>query len=252
MAAKYEFDFQRFNVEALYGKYDREQLAAFGDAWLAKHTDVANSYHTIKDLTGTMKTNPQPSDSQKNYLTRLVRTFTTEGEQYEKDFLLWFNSRPDIQEIYRWAFTSDGYIYVAHPENGDWCYKGDSSWNPDWEQNPANSDMFWRICGDWNVRKFIAVNRETSYSEGDLVVLRTPYVGNWDYDPLWERQNMPDKTVLRVGTILEMTENIHRNSRAGKGSRAVNVLWNGSTEAKLVPERVLKHLERKRRTKKAV
>lgn len=252
MAAKYEFDFQRFNVDALYGKYDTTQLAAFGDAWLAKHTDTANNYHTVNDLTHAAKVYSGFSDSQKNYLTRLVRTFTPEGIQYEKDFHAWYNSRPDIQEIYHWAFSDTGasYMYVQHPDKHTWCYKGDSEWDASWEQTPANSDMFWRICGDWNVRKFVAVNRETTYSEGDLVVLRTPYVGNWDYDPLWERQNMPDKTVLRVGTILEMTSNIHRNSRAGKGSRAVQVLWNGTTESKLVPERVLKHLERKRRSKK--
>lgn len=252
MAEKYEFDFPRFNVESIYGKYDNAQLAAYGDAWLAKYGENANYSATVKDLTHAAKVYSGFSDSQKGYLTRLIRHFTPEGIQYEKDFLLWYNSRPDIQEIYRWAFTdaSGGAMYIQHPFSNTWSYKGDSDWDSSWEQNPINSDMFWRVCGDWNVRKFIAVNRETTYSEGDLVVLRTPFVGNWDYDPLWERHNMPDKTVLRIGTILEMTDNIHRNSRAGKGSRAVQVLWNGTSESKLVPERVLKHLERKRRTKK--
>jgi hypothetical protein len=252
MAEKYEFDFQKFNVDTLYGKYDTTQLAAFGDLWLKKYEKTANSYNAVNDLTYSAKVYSGFSDSQKNYLTRFVREFTPEGIQYEKDFLLWYNSRPDIQEIYTWAFNDSGnnFMYLQHPTKNTWSYKGDSDWDSSWEQTPANSNMFWRVCGDWNVRKFVAVNRETTYSEGDLVVLRTPFIGNWDYDPLWDRQNMPDKTVLRIGTILEMTSSIHRNSRAGKGSRAVQVLWNGTTETKQVPERVLKHLERKRRTKK--
>lgn len=253
MAEKYQFDFPRFDVDPLFGKYTTASLAAWGDAWLAKYpNEGAHSRHAVLDLTHAAKTYSGFSDSQSNYLVRLVKQFTPEHIKYEADFTAWYNSRPDIQEIYQWAFSSGDRHYVTHPDTNTWCWQEDSEWNKDWETAPANSDMFWRICGDWNVRKFIAVNRETVFSEGDLVLLRSPFVGNWDYDPIWDRQNMPDKTVPRIGTILEMTDNIHRNSRAGKGSRAVNVLWNGATEPKLVPERVLKLYERKRRTKKKV
>lgn len=252
MAEKYEFDFPHFDTDTLYDKYTQKELATFGDAYLQKYPN-GNETGTVKDLTRCAHFESNFTDRQANYLVRLVKEFTPIFQKYEADFHAWYNSRPDIQEIYKWAWTTNtSYFYVIHPDLAQWVYKGDTDWKPEWEQAPATSTMFWRVCGDWNVRKFIAVNRETPYSEGDLVLLRSPFVGNWDYDPLWERENMPDKTVPRIGTILEMTSEIHRNSRAGKGSRAVNVLWNGTTEAKLVPERVLKLYERKRRTKKKV
>jgi hypothetical protein len=252
MAAKYEINFPHFDTDSLYNVYKTNaDIIPYAEAWLKKFTTDGNSGYVVADMIETSK-NKELTDSQRHYLTRIVRNMLPEWAKYNTDLITWYNGRPDIQEMYQHAHNGEGYVYVVHPETSQWISSKDAEWNPDWGKTPANADMFWRSLNDWNVRKFIAVNRDTVFEEGDLVVLRTPFIANWDYDPLFDRSNMPDKAVPRIGTILQMTSEVHRNSRAGKGSRAVNVLWNGTTEPKLVPERTIKLYERRRRTKKKV
>lgn len=250
MAAKYEIDFKHFEVEGFYDTYKTDgAIIPLAEEWMKKFGLNANNGHTVQDMIATSKTRTL-TDNQRNYLIRLIKPILPEYVKYNADLLTWYAGRPDIQEMYKYAHSNESYVYIVHPETGQWTNRHDKDWKPEWSETPFNAEMFWRSLNDWNVRKFVAVNRETVFEEGDLVVLRLPFVANWDYDPLFDRANMPGKDIPRVGTVLQMTSEVHRNSRAGKGSRAINVLWNGTSEPKLVPERTIKLFERRRRTKK--
>ena len=247
MAEKYEFDFKMFEMSSL-NSYTLPEVVRCAEDYQKSGATYAS--HIVNDMLAQYKTKNTLSDSQRNYLLSIIRYQTPEYLKYEQDFFSWFDSRPDIQEIYKFGLSS-GYAYVQDPLTAEYVSKGSEHWNKDWETRPANSRMFWRVTNDWNVRKFKEINRDTVFEEGDLIVLRKPNVGNWRYDPYYDGRNTPDKLTERIGTVMQMTDDVHRRSRAGKGSRQINVLWIGQSEIKGVPERILKLHERKPRKKKA-
>lgn len=252
MAAKYEFDFKPFNVLTDLTHYDKAKTIAAGEAYIAANAGKPNYINTVSEIVTYYKTKGSISDSQQNYVLRLIHETLPEYLDYEKKFIEWYDAREDIQEVYKFAMNGNGnYVYVISPTTGDYVSKGSDAWDTAWETRPANARMFWKMTNDWNVRKFMAVNRETPFEEGDLVVLRKGNVGNWRYDPYYDGSATPDKTTDRIGTVMQMTNDVHRRSRAGKGSRLINVLWIGQSEIKGVPERILKLHERKSRKKKA-
>lgn len=248
MAEKYEFNFQPFG-EKHRKTHTTEELIAYAKDWLTTNTNVNTNYF-VKDLVNTYDKKKTLTDSQIYHLTNSIKSNLPEYKDYEKDFFDWYDSREDIQEVYKFG-VNENHIYVRHPNNGSWLYRGGEGWDVAWESRPPNAEMFWRVTNNWNVRKFKAVNAESPYEEGDLVVLRSPFIGHHLYDPLYTgRSSTVGKEEQRIGTIMQMTKEVHRNSRAGNGSRLVNVLWVGKTEIIGVPERTIKLYERKRRTKK--
>lgn len=251
MAAKYEFDFKPFNVSDDLKHYDKAATIAAAEVVIANSKDASTMMNTIKSIVHTFKTTGGMSDSQYNYLLRLIHDELPEYLAYEGKFFAWYDSRPDIQEIYKYAMNCESYTYVNHPVTGEYVSKRGEGWDTSWETRPGSAQMFWRKTSDWNVRKFMEVNRDTVFEEGDLVVLRKTQVGNWRYDPYYDGSATPDKTHDRIGTVMQMTDEVHRRSRAGKGSRQINVLWVGQSEMKGVPERILKLHERKPRKRKA-
>jgi hypothetical protein len=104
---------------------------------------------------------------------------------------------------------------------------------------------------DYSCKQFREIKRPQVFAEGELVVLRDPFIRNYRYDPYYNGSTTPDATNQRVGTVMANTEKINSRSRAGKGSRNINVLWIGTAEPKMIPERMIKSYERKRRAKKA-
>jgi len=248
MAAQYEIDFKHFDLEVLR-KLPTADLVALGEQMNNNRKGTGdNVCFTTQSMTDQYKQKGSLTPNQHDYLARLVMTESKEYAQYEQELLAWFDSRDDIKEIYQYGMKNT-YQYIQRP-NRSWVYKGGDGWDTAWEERPVDAHMFWRVMGDWNVKKFREVKRESDFEEGDLIVLRKPNVGNWRYDPYYDGANTPDKLTDRIGTVMQMTDDVHRRSRAGKGSRLVNVLWIGSSDIKGVPERIIKLHERKKRAKK--
>lgn len=250
MADKYEIDFKQFDVTKDLAHYDdaaavkaAEDMIASGKSnyRMPTITDLVNRYNKYKNL----------SDSQRSYLLGLIYQHLPEYNAYQQNFNNWYDSRDDIQEIYKYGMKLNPYAYVHHPLTGEYVGRGTALWDKSWDDRPGDARMFWRMTNDWTVRKFVEVNRESDFEEGDLVVLRKGQVGNWRYDPYYDGNNTPNKLTDRIGTVMQMTDDVHRRSRAGRGSRVINVLWIGQSEMKGVPERILKLHERKPRKKKA-
>lgn len=245
MAAKYEFDFSKFEVTTLIAKGDK-YLVEIGKAMIA--ADPEKVSHVIKDMVQQYASKGKLSDGQVNYLASLVKFHAPEYKQYNEEMLAWYDSRPDIQEVYHYAM-SQSYVYVVHPVSGQYVSEGGEGWDASWKTRPANANMFWRAVNDWNVKRFRVIKADSSFEEGDLVELRKPHIGDWRYDPFYDGSKTPPPTDIRLGTVMQMTEEVHNRSRAGKGSRLVNVLFLGKSEVTGVPERLIKLHERKRKKK---
>lgn len=246
MAEKYEIDFKQFDVEVLKKK-PTTYLVETGKEMVAANPDTVNP--VIKDMVKQYEQKNTLSDGQINYLASLVKRATPEWAQHEQELLAWYDARPDVQEIWQYAM-SQPYVYVLDAGCGRYVSKGQPGWDVAWETRPRDSDMFWRQINDWNVKRFRIIKADSAFEEGDLVELRKPFLQDWRYDPLYDGSRTPPPTDMRLGTVMQMTEEVHRRSRAGKGSRLVNVLWMGKTEIEGVPERIIKLHERKRRAKK--
>lgn len=258
MAEKYEIDFHRFEYDALAALYTEAQAVKLGEDALAAKTLNVSGTNAVTDILSQYKRKVQKAYaepltvSQREYLVRLCYRLSPEYAKHDADFWAWYNGRPDMHEVYQYGMQNAN--YAMNPANGEWVYKDGKDWDKSWETTPANSEMFFRVTGDYNVRRFREVNRDPVFSEGDLVHLRAAFIGRRDYDPLYgtiDRYGTPDASVMRLGTVMQLTTEINRYSRGGKGSRNVNVLWFGTTEPMMVPERIIKHHERKRRAKKA-
>ena len=173
-------------------------------------------------------------------------------------FLAEYDSREDMQEIYKMFFAELQYTYDASGK----CYSR-KSYNPESEGNKADANFFetyaerpkdyrvWEcVVGHWNAKSYIEKNRETPFEEGDLVRLRDPYVSHPDHDPLWisryeqarDGKTIPDRSNARIGTVMKVTNNVPW--RASKGSKEIEILWFGKESTVNVPEKVLKWMER--------
>lgn len=246
MTKKYDVDFKPFDVNVLKNK-SASYLVSVGEEMIAANPDT--THPVVKDMVQQFGTKGALTDGQINYLASLVKRHTAEWEQYEQELLSWYDSREDIQEVYQYAMQQP-YIYVLDPASNRYISKGQPEWNAAWEKRPHNSDMFWRHISDWNVKRFRVIKADSAFEEGDLVELRKPFIQDWRYDPLYDGSNTPPPTDMRLGTVMQMTEEVHRRSRAGKGSRLINIMWMGKGEIQGVPERIIKLHERKRRAKK--
>jgi len=173
------------------------------------------------------------------------------SEEFKKindHFMAEFDSREDLQEIYRDAMESTYHCYKMHDG-----FTTLESTDP-LRQRPETYVMFRdAVSRCEEARKKIELARPTPYMEGDLVVLRDTSVDNADYDPLYisrynsyqTNQTTPDKTVKRIGTVISVTEKIS-NWRASKGSKTIKVMWVGIKDGQIfdVPEKHIKFMER--------
>lgn len=247
MAEQYEMDFKEFGENWL-DKYDAAAAVKNAEEALKAGLHWKDKADVIKDIIGQYYSKNTLSQPQTHYLLRMCKQNTPEYAEHKENFFAWYNNRPDMAELYRYGMSKAWYI----PADGHWVYKGGEGWNTAWESAPANAEMFFRAATDYAGREFRELRRPTVYNEGDLVVLRAPFVGSWQHDPYYEGSKTPDATNLRIGTVMAHTEKFGHRSRAGKGSRQISVLWIGSAEPKLIPERMIKSHERKRRAKKKV
>lgn len=173
------------------------------------------------------------------------------SEEFKKindQFMAEFDSRGDLQEIYKEAMGNNYHCYKMHDG-----FTALELTDP-LRVRPETYMMFRdAVSRDSDACKKIELARPTPYMEGDLVVLRDTSVDNADYDPLYIsrynsyhlKQTTPDKTVKRIGTVISVTEKIS-NWRASKGSKTIKVMWVGIKDGEIfdVPEKHIKFMER--------
>jgi hypothetical protein len=246
MAEQYEIDFKELGEDWL-DKYNDAAAVQNAEEALLNNLVWKDKVAVVRDIIFQYKSRNLLTTAQKSYLLRLCRYNTPEYKEHKEKFFLWYNERPDLQELYQFGMTNAWYV----PADGVWIYKGGEGWDTAWEKAPANAEMFFRAANDYSCKQFREIKRPQVFAEGELVVLRDPFIRNYRYDPYYNGSTTPDATNQRVGTVMANTEKINSRSRAGKGSRNINVLWIGTAEPRMIPERMIKSYERKRRAKKA-
>ena len=237
----YEIDFKfPYNSRELINnpdgtcKYDIPQLLAF--AANAK-TDYALSF--VPSVQEQYAKQGALSPNQLYTLQNIADDYSPEWDDLNNKFFEWYDNRPGQQEMYKtcsvnswWFYDRDG----IHHSQEDARKLG-------WLERPAHWRMFQSIANSWEGSKFRELHRDVVYDIGDQVILRTPFIGSYRYDPAYGKA---DASVERLGMVVQHTEQISRKSRGGKGSRMINVLWISTGEQKPVPERMIKKFREKK------
>ena len=179
-------------------------------------------------------------------------------EVFNTKFVEWYDGNTVAQELYKhvakkaWSFRDKYDKYVNCNYNSYYgqkpAIKAEAEQVEKYRDHPCNVLNFAQVASSQEGRQYAETNREQKYAEGDIVVLRAPFVGNHRYDPHWRNSEMKAED-LRYGTVmLADTSKFNYRSRGGKGSRLINVMWMGteSVETVEVPERCLKWESRKR------
>lgn len=178
------------------------------------------------------------TDSQKWTLENMASSFCPEWDAFNAKFFTWYDSRPEMQEMYR-AVTQDSWWFY---DRGGRHHSSEHARAAGWMDRPDNWQMFQSHAYGHAGSKYRELKREVVYDVGDQVMLRTPMVGSWRYDPMYSSD---DRTTPRIGMVLEHREEISNKSRGGKGSRMINILWISTGQQNKVPERVLKKYRNK-------
>lgn len=187
-----------------------------------------------------------------------VWPYTEECAAINAAFLQEYDSREDLQEMYRDSAQSSNYFNGLEIQTSTYYEGGIAAIEKGgYRERPADYAMFHHFYDTHTNRKRREVAREPLFQEGDLVVLRLPYVDHPDWDPMWvsryvqARDNVktPDKTVERIGMLTSITDKVG-SYRGAKGSRLMKVLWFGKEDAVMVQEKVIKFHERPKKSKK--
>lgn len=234
----------------MMGKYNdlQELLRLEGEA-RAKAGEGWDRYSNIRRalMEGTITTNDW-EDKVGGWVKRNLRNgawpVTPECAAVNAAFLAEYDSRPDLQELYQKFSTSNYWLhnlYGATLKNDDVIANG-------WDKRPESYRMFMDVYENHSARELREKARETPYLEGDLVMLREPFVGKRQADPLWINPysqaayagaSTPDKSVPRIATVIGVTDEVN-GWRAGKGSKILKVIWMGSEDVVNVEERFVK------------
>lgn len=163
-------------------------------------------------------------------------------DDYNKKFHAWYATNEGAQEVYK-ACTKEKYWW--YNIDGTSCTQEDAKAQGRFDA-PVSYVDFINIIESYEGKQYIETNREQVFEVGDLVVLRTPYVGSYDYDPQYRNSSIT-RTDKRYGTVMEEGTGDIALRWASKGSRAISVLWFGKSEVVTVPEKVIKFESRKGR-----
>lgn len=189
------------------------------------------------------------------WMKRLLNTvwpYTEECAAINAAFLQEYDSREDLQEMYRDSAGKSNYFHGLTLELSTYYEEGTAAIeNGGYRERPADYAMFHHHYDTHTNRKRRELAREVQFQEGDLVVLRLPYVNHPDWDPMWintyiqarDGIRVPDKTVERIGMLTGITDKVG-SYRGAKGSRLMKVLWFGKEDAVMVQEKVIKFHER--------
>lgn len=191
-----------------------------------------------------------------------VATMTTQFDEMNNDFLAEYDSREDLQEVYKKFYPES---YGVSDRYGMQYWSNDGSFRNEYtavkktrqqiddlyRNRPDSYLMFMEVVSGHNARTFIEINRPTPYEPGDIVKLRDPYIDHCDHDPLWQSRYAvargatpaPDKSVERLATVMKVTDRVD-GWRGSKGNKVLEVLWFGKTETSFVREKVVKWMQR--------
>ncbi len=179
--------------------------------------------------------------SQRWTLENMAADFCPEWEAFNTKFFEWYDSRPDMQEMYRACSQNQWWFYDRSGQH----HNREQAEAFGWLDRPLHWKMFARTAMGHEGSRYRELKRDVVYDIGDMVMLRQPFKGSYRHDPTYGRGI--DMSVDRIGMVVEHKEAISSKSRGGKGSRLINVLWMNIGEQKAVPERIIK----KHRDKKA-
>ncbi|MBM3914107.1 MAG: hypothetical protein FJ351_06665 [Sphingomonadales bacterium] len=179
------------------------------------------------------------TSQQDHTLHNLAADYCPASDSLNVEFLAWYATHPDIQEVYKNA--APDHYWWPHTKGDGYISSEDAQANG-WHDAPPNWQTFQRIWYGHAASKYREINREIKYDIGDMVQIRNPHVGSWRHDPCYNT----DKGIARIGTVVEHNNELDRRSRAGKGSRLINVLWLNTGETKAVAERLIKKLPKQK------
>ena len=169
-------------------------------------------------------------------------------------FLAEYDSRADLQELYKtfltkchWMYDAAGHCWSRSSYHGD---EAGVKFFEEYSERPKDYRCYSSVTETWEAKSYVETKRETPFQPGDLVRLRDPYVNHCDHDPLWlsryqqhqQGVEIPSKETLRIGTVMKLTDDMPW--RASRGSKQIDVLWFGKEDSTRVPEKVLKFHER--------
>lgn len=202
---------------------------------------------------------PLEDGNARAYVLRFLHTLWPVSEEFKRVndlFMAEYNSRTDLQELYvneakdiNWHYD----CYGNHHARGQYYQEQGEKSRDFWTAfnlAPPDFTSYAEVTNTNSARKFIEMNRPTPFEPGDLVKLRTPYIGHPDHDPLWisryeQAKNgttIPDKSVHRIGLLLKVTNDVPW--RGSRGSKRLEVLWQGTESSVYVPEKIVKWEER--------
>lgn len=213
-------------------KYDIPTIFSFFDA----HPNIENQY--VLDFVDSVKkyhaTNGELTHNQLWTLYNYAGDYCPEWDDVNIRFFAWYDSRPDMQAMYRECAPKMWWHYDRwgnhHPQS--------EAKDKGWLDRPETWRMFHALANSGEACRYRELNREIVYDVGDQVVLRQPFKGSYRYDPTYGKGIPQDED--RIGMVVEHKEDISRRSRGGKGSRLINVLWMQTGDTRAVPERTIK------------
>jgi hypothetical protein len=238
----YEIDFKfPYNVYELVRdengefKYDTATLLSF---YFSSNPPESSAHINFADsLTEWKNEGKEYTGSQISSARYRFSRNTPEYADFDKKFFDWYDSRPDIQEVYAESAASMWWFY---DDEGGHVARDDAE-TRGWTKRPSGWRMFENCMGSREGRKVLELKREIKFDVGDMVQLRTPFENGWKYDPIYHGSK-EERASPRIGTILSHKNDIDYRSRGGKGSRLLNVLWLSSGRNVMVPERILKKI----------
>lgn len=168
-----------------------------------------------------------------------------ECDKINDEFMQEYNSREDLQELYRACYPNVYWLFSRH---GRQYHVRDTATPAHFAEAPESFRMFQKVYNETAACKMRELARETPFIEGDLVLLRDPYVGHRDHDPYYispyspagrEGQTTPDRSTQRIATVIEVSTEIG-HWRGMKGSKVLKVIWMGKEDVESVEERYVK------------
>lgn len=160
-----------------------------------------------------------------------------------------YDSREDLQEIYKTCVAGCYWVTGRFGEN----FSIGSPGNEHLHERPAHYRMLCSVLQSNDAKVMREKNRDTGFQEGDLVLLRKPYVSANGIDPFYinpysvrglNGEKTPDSSVPRIGTVIAVTDKLTEKWHPAKGMRILKVLWMGTEDIVDVELRYLKWHER--------
>lgn len=166
-------------------------------------------------------------------------------DAFNKTIMEWYAGHEGVQEVYQvaapslYSWSRDNFVSSFGYYTDSWL-SGSELISSGVLMQPRDYIDVSKVLSIREARTYIETNREQVFIEGDLVILRTPFVGRWDYDPTMRAGEVKPAEEPRYGTVMEQGTGTLLSQHGAKGSRQVSVLWFGKDEITEVPEKIIK------------